>query len=288
MKVAFIGLGNMGRPMCRNFLKAGFPLAVYNRTRGPEQALVETGASAAASPAEAAAQAEVICTCLTDPAAVTAVVAGERGVLDGVRPGALIIDFSTVDPGTTQRLAQAAKARGASYLDAPVSGGATGAEAGTLTIMVGGEREAFERARPVLQAVGKHLHYLGPSGMGNVAKLVNQLLTAVNQAAVAEAFALGMTAGADPKALYDILSTSWGASAMLHRSVPAHIITGQFESGSHLELMIKDLSLIQGLARSINAPVFLSAVAREMYTMARAQGLGRKDLSAVILPLRQT
>jgi 3-hydroxyisobutyrate dehydrogenase len=287
MKVAFAGLGNMGQPMARNILEAGHELVVYNRTPSKMAPLVEAGAGAAESPRQAAQGAEVLCLSVSTPDAVREVVLGTEGALGGAPPGTVIIDFSTVDPLTSQVVATACAEGGTAYLDAPVSGGVSGAAAGTLTVIVGGDAEAFRRAQPVFQAVGQNITHVGPSGAGSTIKLINQILVGVNLAAVAEAFVAARVAGVDAQVLYDILSTSAGGSYMLDHRVPGFILDGNFEAGFAVNMLCKDLDLALQMGKGLHTPLFLPALARQMYEQARATDLGEKDVAAVILPMQQ-
>jgi len=287
MKVAFAGLGNMGQPMARNILEAGHQLTVYNRTASKMEALVRAGASPADSPCQAAQGAEVLCISVSTPDAIRAVVLGDEGALRGAASGAIFIDFSTVDPLTSQEVAQACAEEGVAFLDAPVSGGVDGAAAGTLTVIVGGDGEAFGRAQPVFQAVGQNIAHVGPSGAGSTIKLINQMLVGVNLAAVAEAFVVAKVAGVDPQVLYDILSTSAGGSYMLDHRVPGYILEGNFEAGFAVNMLCKDLDLALQMGQGLHTALFMPAVARQIYEEARAMGLGEKDVAAAILPMER-
>ncbi len=284
MNVAFIGLGNMGEPMAHNILKAGHQLAVYNRSEARTRTLREAGARVATSPREAAQDAEVVCTCVSTPDVVRTVILGEDGALAGARDGALFIDFSTIDPQTSRDVAQACGEKGVPLLDAPVSGGVSGAAGGTLTVIVGGDREAYERGQPVFQAVGKKIVHVGPSGAGSTIKLINQMLVGVNLAAVVEAFVAAQLAGVDPQVLYDVLSTSAGSSAVLTRAVPDFFLKRNFEAGFALKLLCKDLDLALQMGRELHTPLFVTGVARQMYEEARASGLDENDITAALLP----
>ena len=198
--VGFIGLGLMGGPMAKNILNSGFPLTVYNRTRARTAALAEAGAAVADTPGALAAQVDFVCSCVTGPADVAEVYLGDDGVVANARPGAVLIEMSTIDPGTHRQIAEAAAARGVDYLDAPVSGGVTGAEAGTLAIMTGGAPAVFERARPVLDAMGENVVLMGPVGSGAVAKLINNMMAAITNAGVAEGMVIGAKCGLDAAA----------------------------------------------------------------------------------------
>ena len=285
-RVGLIGLGKMGSPMARNLLQAGFPLTVHNRSRPAVDALVALGATGVDDPAAVAEASDVILTSLPDPAAVQAVYLGPRGLVDAARSGQIYADTSTVDPQTSRTLAERLRERGAEFLDAPVSGGVAGAEAASLTVMVGGEADAFERARPVLAGIGQRLHHVGPAGSGTIVKLVNQLLVGINMAGVAEALVLGTKAGADPRAMLEVLSTSFGGSRMLERAVPLFLDRG-FGGGTPVDLIRKDLGLIADLAAELGVPLAEGTTARRVFDDAHAAGHGAKDMTAVVLPLEQ-
>ena len=204
-RVGYVGLGLMGKPMARNVLKAGFPLVVYNRTRAKAADLESEGAKVADSISELVAQVDVVCSCVTGPKDVEEVYLGPSGVLSAARAGMLLVDMSTIDPATHQRVAAAAREKGCEYLDAPVSGGVGGAREGTLAIMCGGEPATFERARPVLSAMGKHLYLRGPTGAGATAKLINNLISACTAVAVCEGLVMGAKAGLDVGQLHQLL-----------------------------------------------------------------------------------
>ncbi len=283
-RVGFIGLGKMGRPMAVNLLRAGFPLIVHNRSRGVVEELAEQGAVAASSPGEIAAGSDIVLTCLPDPPAVEEVYLGTGGLVDSARAEQIFVDTSTVSLRTTRGLAAALPVRGAHFLDAPVSGGVDGAEAASLTIMVGGDAETFERARPVLAALGQRLHHVGPAGSGTVVKLVNQLLVGINVAGVAEAMVLGVKAGADPRAMLDVLSTSYGGSRMLERVVPL-MLERRFDGGTPVDLIRKDLGLIAELAADLGVPIAGGETARHVFDAASAADCVMRDMAAVVLPL---
>lgn len=286
MRVGFIGLGKMGRPMAQNLLKAGFTLVVHNRSRGPVEELARLGAQPASSPAEVVAQVDVVLTCLPDPPAVELVYLGENGLIPHARPGQILVDHSTVGPSTSRKLAAAAAARGVFFLDAPVSGGTAGAQAGTLTIMVGGPEEAFQRVLPVFQAMGKNIRRVGPNGAGSTIKLVNQLLVAINMAGVVEGIVMGVKAGADPQVMLEVLSTSFGGSAMLSRSVPL-FLERRFQPGTPINLILKDLRLIDELGQELSLRLLMGSQAEQVFREARALGLGDLDMAALVQPLER-
>jgi|tagenome__1003787_1003787.scaffolds.fasta_scaffold20680335_1 3-hydroxyisobutyrate dehydrogenase len=287
MKIAFTGLGNMGGPMAKNILKAGHDLTVWNRTRADMQPLIEAGAHGASSTREAAQDAEIIGLCVSTPDVVRSVVLGEDGLLRGAHRGTLIVDFSTIDPATSRAVAAECEQSGVAYLDAPVSGGVSGAAAGTLTIVIGGDATAVERAQPLLQAVGKNIVHVGPSGAGSTIKLINQMLVGVNLAAVCEAFVLGQRGGVDPQTLYDVLATSAGDSAALRRAIPDFVLKGQFEPGFAVQLLCKDLDLALGVGRDTQTALPITAIARQLYEETRALGLAEQDITAAIVPLER-
>jgi len=286
MRVGFIGLGKMGRPMTRRLLGAGFVVTVHNRSRAAVDELVKEGAHPAASPAEVARAADIVLTCLTNTRSVEEVYFGPDGLIEAVRPGQILVDHGTVSPTTSRRCAEAARARGADFLDAPVSGGPAGAQAGTLTIMVGGNEATFERARPVFEAMGKNIRLVGPTGAGSTIKLANQLLVGIHAAAAAEAMVLGVKAGADPSVMLDILRTSFGSSAMLTRNVPM-MLERNFTAGTSINVVLKDLGLIDELSDELNVRLLLGGVARQIFREARALGMGDDDMAGLVRVLER-
>lgn len=286
MRVGFIGLGKMGRPMALKLLQAGFALTVHSRSRPPVDELVQAGAQAATSPREVAQASEVVLTSLPNPTAVEEVYLGPAGLVAGAREGHIFLDTSTVSPATSRKVAQAAQAQGARFLDAPVSGGTAGAQAGTLTVMVGGDKAAFEEAMPVLKAIGQNIHHVGPVGQGSVVKLVNQLLVGINMAGVVEGMVLGVKAGADPEVVYEVLRTSFGGSAMLSRAVPL-FLKRNFKPGTPVGLLGKDLGLIGELGQELGVRLLLGRLAEQIFGEAKALGLGEEDMAALVIPLEK-
>ncbi len=286
IRVGVIGLGKMGRPITRNLLKAGFTVTVNSRSEGPIQEMVAEGAVDGGSPKGVAEAADVIVTSLPDPAAVRKVYLEADGLVDSTREGQLFIDTSTIDPGLSRELAEKIAAKGGAFLDAPVSGGVAGAEAGSLTIMVGGDEAAFEKAQSVLSAIGQKLHLVGPSGAGTIVKLANQLLVGINMSAVAEALVLGVKAGADPAKMLEVLSTSFGGSKMLDRGVPL-IIDRNFAGGTPVDLIRKDLGLIADLANELGVPLAVGGEARAVFDRAHDSSHGAEDMTAVVIPMEE-
>ncbi len=289
MHIGFIGLGNMGSPMAHNLLKAGHQLSVFDLSQPAVEALVEAGANAPGSVAEIArSPAELIITMLPASAHVKTVYLGEQGLLAHVQPGVRLIDSSTIDPLTAREVEALARAQGNPMLDAPVSGGTTGAAAGTLTFMVGGEQSDFDNALPVLQCMGKNIVHCGPAGNGQVAKVANNLLLAISMIATAEAMNLGVALGMDPKLLAGVINTSSGRcwSSDTYNPYPGvmdNVPSARgYSGGFGSDLMLKDLGLASEAARQTGQPVLLGALAQQLYQTFSNQGHGNLDFSAII------
>jgi 3-hydroxyisobutyrate dehydrogenase len=291
MQIGFIGIGVMGRPMSLHLLKAGHNVTIF--ARHPENAgvqeVINAGAKLAPSPRAVAMASDMVITMVPNSAQVEEVVCGPQGILEGARKGLTIIDMSTIAPSTSRKLAGMAAERSVHFLDAPVSGGSQGAENGALTIMVGGEREVFEQARPVLEAMGKpeNIFYVGPHGSGEVVKIVNNILSGVIAAGIVESFVLGVKAGADVETMAKIIGVSSGASWQLSNQFPARAFNGSFQPGFMTDLLHKDLGLALDLAAENQAPLALTALTRQMYEMARAEGFGREDYTSLLKVLEK-
>jgi len=288
MKIGFVGLGHMGAPMARNLLKAGHSLIVYDVVQRNVDALKAAGAGAARSAARAADEAELVITMLPSSPHVKTVYLGNDGVLAGVAPGVALIDSSTIDPHTAREVAVLAAQHGNPMADAPVSGGTGGAEAGTLTFMVGGDAGVFERIAPVLRHMGKNIVHCGESGTGQVAKICNNLLLGISMIGVSEAMNLGAALGIDAKVLAGIINTSsgrcWSSDTYnpypgVMENVPA---ARGYTGGFGADLMLKDLGLAVDAAKLSKQPVVLGALAQQLYQMFSAQGAGGQDFSAII------
>lgn len=279
--VGFIGLGRMGKPMALNLLSAGFEVVVASRSRPPIDELVAAGAEEAASLADIARRAEVVCTCLPDLAASEAVYLGDGGLVANARAGQTLVETSTIAPSLARRVAAAASERGAGYLDAPISGGVERAQSATLTIMAGGAPEHFDAARPVLDALGSTVHHVGSAGQGSVVKITNQLLVGVHTLAACEAFTFGTEAGAGGRQLLDVLASSWGASNMLTRNGPM-LLSGDYGDLAPVRLLAKDLGLIEEAARDLGVSFPLVQRTRALFDEAMARGLGERDISAMV------
>jgi 3-hydroxyisobutyrate dehydrogenase len=294
MKIAFIGLGNMGGPMARNLVKAGHMLTVFDVVKSNVDALVAHGATAADSAKHAAAVGEVVITMLPSSPHVKSVYLGDAGVLAGAAAGTTLIDSSTIDPATAREVAAAALARGFAMADAPVSGGTGGAEAGTLTFMVGAEPQLFERIKPLLGHMGKNIVHCGGAGTGQVAKICNNMLLGISMVGVAEAMNLGVSLGIDPKVLAGIINTSSGRcwSSDTYNPYPGVLPNAPasrgYTGGFGTDLMLKDLGLATDAAKQAKASVVMGATAQQLYQLLSSQGAGGQDFSAIINLLRKT
>lgn len=291
--VGFVGIGTMGTPMALNLLDRGYAITVNDLDPVRIDVLVGRGARAAATPREVGGACRYVITSLPSSPHMEQASCGPEGILEGMAPGAVLIDMSTIDPGTTRRIAARASERGIRMLDAPVSGAPPKARDGTLTIMVGGDADVLEECRPILEDLGEHVIHVGPIGSGETVKLVNNLLAAICMLAVAEAFNIGVRAGLGPKILYDVISRSSGDCWPLRTRLPypgvlaASPANDDFAPGFMLDLMHKDLGLALEAARAVNAPAPLGALAEQLYRSGRALGLGRKDWSAVAKVIEQ-
>ncbi len=283
-RVGFIGLGIMGKPMAKNLSKAGFPLTVYNRTRKRAEELAALGAQLADSPRAAAANSDIVITIVTDSPDVRAVILGERGVIEGIRPGSIVIDMSTISPEVTREIADALRAKQVQMLDAPVSGGEKGAIEGTLSIMVGGEADALERARPVLSAMGKTITYIGPNGMGQVCKLANQIAVGLHNLSISEALVFAMKAGADPSQVLQAIQGGAGSSWAFQNLAPK-ILRRDFSPGFMVKLQQKDLRLVLEAADKLHLPLPGTALAHQLYQAVETRGLGDEGNHALVKAL---
>jgi 2-hydroxy-3-oxopropionate reductase len=276
-----VGLGLMGLPMARNILKAGYQLTVWNRTAAKAAPLVADGAEQAGSPAEVARRSDVVVTIVTDSPDVEAVAGGENGVLAGAGAGSVWIDMSTISPEVTRRLGAAAAERGVEALDAPVSGGPPGAEAGTLSIMVGGKQEVFDACLPLLQTMGKTITRVGDLGAGQVTKACNQVVIAATLAGIAEALVLGSKAGVDPALIRQALLGGYAGSRLLEVH-GQRMIEHAFDPGFFVKLHDKDLHIVLDMARSLSVAVPVSALAAQHFNALVADGDGELDNSAML------
>lgn len=286
MRVGYIGLGIMGRSMAHNILKAGFPLVVYNRTPERARGLVEDGAVQAASPCELAAQVDIICSCVTGPHDVEEIVLGPQGLIHGMKPGSVYVDLSTILPETARQVAHRVREAGGEMLDAPVTGGDTGARNGTLTIMAGGSRDAFDRVLPVLEAMGKKIVWVGENGQGQTLKLINNLIGGVNLAAAAEGLVMGVKAGLPLDVLGDVLlsgsARSFSLEAMVDRAGRRF-----FAPGFKVKDRLKDFRLALEAARSLDVPLPATEVAEQWTSRLMDMGQAEADQASYLLLLEQ-
>jgi 3-hydroxyisobutyrate dehydrogenase len=277
----FIGVGNMGNPMAGNVLKSGFPLTVFDMNPAAMANLVAAGARKAASAHEVLEHAEIVLTCLPASPDVEALYLSPGGLVERARPDTILIDLSSVLPSTPRRIEPAARTRGVHFLEAPVSGGVSGARAATLAVMVGGEPAVLERARPVLRALGPNIFSVGPVGAGNTVKAINNMMSCVNSLAMMEGLVLGRKAGLDPMTIYEVVKASSGGSKALER-IPAALVPRNFAPGFKVQLMNKDLDTFNTIARDLHVPVSFSNVAQRYQQAALAAGLGDQDTSVVL------
>jgi len=271
----------MGKPMAKNLLKAGFPLVVFSRSKGPVEELTQAGATSANSPREVAERSGVIITMLPDSPEVVEVILGENGVSEGVKREAVVIDMSSINPQVTKGIASTLKEKDVEMLDAPVSGGETGAIQGTLAIMVGGEEKTYRDCLDILRALGKNIVHIGGIGSGGYVKLVNQMIVAMNIAAVGEAFTLGVKAGLDPNLIHEAIRGGLAGSSVLDAKVPM-ISAGNFKPGFKTRLHQKDLNNALATARELGIPLPLSSLIQQIFVSLLAQGRGEDDHSALV------
>ena len=284
MSVGFIGLGIMGSGMAANLVAKGHEVLVWNRTAARIDPLVDLGASAASSPAEVAAGSDVVLICVSDTPDVEAVVQGAGGLLEGLRAGSLVVDHSTISPAATVRLAALVAERGGSWLDAPVSGGSEGAERGTLSIMIGGERDDLERAMPYLEAYGTTITRVGPVGAGQQAKIVNQILVVGNQLAVSEALLFAQQAGLDLATTIDAVKDGAAGSWMLANRGP-QMIERDWRPGFSIDLQQKDLRLALEAADELGVPLPGTSLVFQLYRALQNKGLGAEGNHALVKAL---
>jgi len=284
-RVGYIGLGIMGRPMARHLLDAGYPLTVFNRTRAKTEPLAAAGARVADSPRAVAEVSDIIFTNVTDSPDLEAVVLGADdetdGVLDGARPGSVVVDNSTVAPATATRIAALLEGKGVHFLDAPVTGGEKGAVEATLAIMVGGDEEIFQRARPLLQRLGKTILHVGPNGAGQMTKAINQILGAIHLCAMAEALALAKAAGLDPEKTRQIVASGAAGSWMLTNLAP-RAIAGDFRPGFKAGLQNKDLRIALEAAAQLGLDLPVTQLARRDFQRLVDMGCGDEGTQAIV------
>lgn len=286
-KVGFIGLGNMGRPMAVNLLNAGADLMVHNRSQEVVHALADMGAEAATSVAQVASGSDLVLVCLPNEETCERILMGEEGVFANTKSGTIVVDHSTVSVGLSRTAAKRAQERGTQFLDAPISGGPDGAKAGTLSIMVGGDEDAFENARAEFEMMGANVIRFGASGAGTAMKLINQLLTCVHTVAAAEAFNLANTAGVDIRKATDLLQKSFGGSTMVGRSGPITADRDFENSGAAMRNLIKDIGIIMSMADEMGLAMPTGRAAAGILYEGRDSGLSDLDIAATIIPIEK-
>ena len=282
-EIGFIGLGAMGKPMALNLARKGFPLRVYDIVKEKMDPLVARGAKACGSPREVAGTCPVLITILPAPEDVRLAVLGKEGVIEGIQPGSTLIEMSTIDPITSREVGEALAAKGGRMLDAPVARGVPAAEAGTLSLFVGGEKEVYEECLEIMQAMGTDIFHVGGAGCGHVVKMINNLILGGTVALLSESLVLGVKAGVKPDRLYEALCEGSAASFALKNHVGNSVLKGVFEEGRFpVDYMMKDLSLAMETGKRLHVPLPLGALAMQAYESARAAGKGKKYYPVVI------
>ena len=281
MKIGFIGLGIMGKPMAKNLLKAGYSLVVNDINPAPVKELVAAGAEAASSAKEVAQKTEVLITMLPNSPHVKAAVMGPNGVLEGAKPGMIIVDMSSIAPLAAKEVAAKAAEKGVEMLDAPVSGGEPKAIDGTLSIMVGGKKEIFEKCQGFLDKMGTSVVLCGDIGAGNMTKLANQIIVALNIAAMSEALVLGAKAGVDPETIFKAIRGGLAGSTVLEAKVPM-VLGGNFKPGFRIELHIKDLANALDTAHELGVPLLLTSQVMEIMQALKVDGKAGNDHAGVV------
>jgi 3-hydroxyisobutyrate dehydrogenase len=279
--VGFIGVGNMGNPMAGNVLKSGFPLTVFDLNPAAASNLVAAGARKGGSVQDVLDQSEIVMTCLPASPDVETLYLGSGGLIERARRDTILIDLSSVLPSTPRKVEPKARERGVHFLEAPVSGGVSGARAATLAVMVGGDAAILERARPVLRAIGPNIFHVGPVGAGNTVKAINNMMACVNSLAMMEGLVLGRKAGLDPTTIYEVVKASSGGSKALER-IQSAIIPRNFAPGFKVQLMNKDLETFTTIAKELHVPISFANVAQRYQQAALAAGLGDQDTSVAV------
>ncbi|HZG86717.1 NAD(P)-binding domain-containing protein [Paenibacillus sp.] len=280
MKVGFIGLGIMGKPMAKHILKAGYPLSVYNRSSAPVDELSALGARACGNPREVAEASDVVITMLPDTPDVRLVALGVEGIIEGIAPGGIVIDMSSINSNAAVEIAGKFAERGVSFLDAPVSGGEIGAVEGTLAIMVGGNESVFAACEPLLRSMGKTVTRVGGVGAGNTVKLMNQIMVAIHLAALSEAFAFGKKAGIDPNVAYQAIRGGLAASRVMDTKI-ANIEKERYEPGFRIKLHAKDLRNAMAVGEAAGAALPFAEQVLDLFAELAEQGFAEEDHSAL-------
>jgi 2-hydroxy-3-oxopropionate reductase len=284
--IGFIGLGIMGKPMAKHLAKAGYPLVVYNRTASKAQELVEMGARQATSPKEVARQSDTIITMVSDSPEVELVVLGKDGVIEGVKPGSTVIDMSSISPLVTQKIGAELAKRNVAMIDAPVSGGESGAIQGTLSIMVGGDEGVFNEVKPILEQMGKSVVRVGGIGAGGFTKLSNQIIVAAALEAMSEALVLAKKAGVDMTLVYEAIKGGMAGGRTLDMKAPK-LVQRNFEPGFKIDLHLKDLKNALQAGRSLGVALPATGLIHELFSACSAQGKGQDDHSVIFTLIEQ-
>jgi 2-hydroxymethylglutarate dehydrogenase len=287
MKIGFIGIGQMGKHMCRHLLEAGYDVAIHDLSKEAAASLLEKGGKWQDSPEDIAKTCQVVVSCLPGPPEVEKVVYGANGLMAGWKQGDIYVDMSTNSPTTVRRIAEDAKAKGVAVLDAPVSGGTKGAEAGTLAIMVGGDKQTLEQVRPILEAMGKKIFPVGDIGCGNIVKLVNNMIAATTNAIDAEGFVMGVKAGVSADVLREVIISSTGNNWHVESTYPQTILQGNFDPGFRINLSLKDMALALALGKECGVPLPVAATVEQRLLEAKAAGLGDMGSQSLILRLEE-
>ena len=280
-KIGFIGLGIMGKPMARNLLKAGYPLTVYDIVPDKAEEVVEAGAKAGSSSKDVAEKSEIVITMLPNSPEVKEAVLGKNGILEGAKPGTILIDMSSIAPLASKEVAEKAKEKGVTVLDAPVSGGEPKAIEGTLAIMVGGPQETFDEVEDILSVMGASVTRVGEIGSGNMTKLANQIIVALNIAAMSEAMVLAAKAGVNAEKVFQAIRGGLAGSTVLDAKMPL-VLEGNFKPGFRIELHIKDLANALDTAHEVGVPVPLSSAVMEVMQALKVDGKGADDHGGII------
>lgn len=280
-KIGFIGLGIMGKPMAKNLIKAGYSLVIHDINRKPIEELVEEGVEEAFSPKEVAEKTKIIITMLPNSPEVTEVILDSQGVLEGAKEGSIIIDMSSIAPLVSKEIAAKCKEKGVQMMDAPVSGGEPGAIEGTLAIMVGGEKKDFDDCRDILNVMGSNVVRVGNIGSGNIVKLANQIIVALNIAAISEALVLGVKAEVDPELIYKAVRGGLAGSNVLDAKAPL-VMQGKFDPGFKINLHIKDLANALETSHQVGVPLPLTSIAMEIFQALKVEGKGNLDHGAMV------
>ena len=284
--VGYIGLGLMGGPMVLRLLKAGFPVTIWGRTPAKMKEAIDAGATLAANPAEVARASDIVILCVSDTAAVEAVVSADNGLAQGLSDGKIVVDMSTIDAGATRRIAEKLRsACGTGWIDAPVSGGPPGAANGTLAVMAGGDAAVFERSKSVIDHLAGRYTLMGESGAGQTTKMINQVIVGGCKSVIAEAVQLAINAGIEPLRLPEAFEGGRADSLLLRQSIPK-MASGDFSPDGHVRTMMKDLNMLMDLIRSTGTPMPMTAISTELHRMMIAHGHAEADTTSVIALLR--